>query len=96
MTELEVNLSCLGTVLVSRPCRSYALLWDNPVRFAVLINSKRTWAVSDNGGLYRNSPNFREKGKKLTLILSFSHFDRKFNPKEGIETNKHRIFGRSE
>ena len=26
-TELEVNLSCLGTVLVSRPCRSYASLW---------------------------------------------------------------------
>ena len=72
---------------------------DNPV----LINSKRTWAVSDNGGLYRNSPNFKEigdqngeKGKKLTLILGVLHFDRKIYPQEGIEQTKHQIFGRSE
>ena len=71
---------------------------DNPVRFAVLINSKHTWAVSENGGLYRNSPNFREigdqngeKGNQLTLRLSFPHFDRKNNPNEGLETPKHQI-----
>ena len=76
---------------------------DNPVRFAVLNNSKRKWAVRKNGGLYRNLPNVKEsgdqngeKGKKLTLILGFLHFDRKIYPQEGIEQTKHQIFGRSE
>ena len=37
-TELEIDLSCLGTLLVLRPLEATHTV-ENPVRLAVLINS---------------------------------------------------------